>query len=96
MKNKILSEFYDRENNKKAVVGLIIEPQVYYVDFYEDDNIIETRTFPGKSLHYVEDAAENYIFGILQLDLEKKWQSNQLFCQTYSSIICYFLVFLSL
>ena len=85
MKNKILSEFYDRESNKKAVVGLMIEPQVYYVDFYQDNNIIETRTFPGKSFYYVEDAAENYICGILNIEVEDKWQSNQLFCQTYSS-----------
>jgi len=85
MKTKNISQFFCDKSERKAVVGLMIEPQVYYVDFYEDDNIIETRTFPGKSLHYVEDAAENYIFGILQLDLEKKWQSNQLFCQTYSS-----------
>ena len=85
MKTKNISQFFCDKSERKAVVGLMIEPQVYYVDFYEDDNIIETRTFPGKSLHYVEDAAENYIFGILQLDSEKKWQSNQLFCQTYSS-----------
>ena len=85
MKTKDISHFFCDKSERKAVVGFMIEPQVYYVDFYQDNNIIETRTFPGKSFYYVEDAAENYICGILNIEVEDKWQSNQLFCQTYSS-----------
>jgi hypothetical protein len=33
----------------------------YYIDYYDQGgNKFYTETFPGKSIHYVEDAAENW------------------------------------
>lgn len=33
----------------------------YYIDFYDaGGNKFFTETFPGKSVHYVEDAADNW------------------------------------
>jgi hypothetical protein len=29
---------------------------------------MDTRFFPNKSIHYVEDAAENYTLGILKIE----------------------------
>ena len=33
---------------------------MYVVDFYEDEERIETREFPNKSIHYAESAARNW------------------------------------
>ena len=41
------------------------EKSYYYIDFYNDKNfIIGRKVFEGKSLSYVEDAAENWTLNI--------------------------------
>ena len=67
MKNKIISKFWDPDHTKQAIVGVDSNTQCYYVEFYNDDKLVETKMFPGKSLYYVEDAAENYTLGILNV-----------------------------
>jgi hypothetical protein len=62
MKTK-LSEY--TKDDRTAVVYL--ENGVHGVDFMLSDNTIGSRTFPNNSLHYVEDAAENWILDIIKV-----------------------------
>jgi hypothetical protein len=32
----------------------------YAVDMFEDNDLVETRILPGKSIYYAEDLAENW------------------------------------
>jgi len=41
--------------------------EMYVVDFYENDMIVETRELPGKSIYYAQDAAENWLNGVLKV-----------------------------
>jgi hypothetical protein len=41
---------------------------MFVVDFYEDEERIETREFPNKSIHYAESAARNWDAGIIEND----------------------------
>lgn len=40
----------------------------YVVDMYENGKLIETRELPGKSIHYVNDVAENWDKGVIKND----------------------------
>lgn len=57
-----LSEYYSEDRQRKAVINLIKE--TLSVDFYQNEEYIWTIEYPDKSIHYVEDAAENYVLGI--------------------------------
>lgn len=61
-----LSEFWSDDNSKTATI--ILDNGTYGVEFYQDNELIEYRTFPNKSLRYAEDAAENFTLGILRFD----------------------------
>ena len=40
----------------------------YFVDFYLDDVIIDSRKIEGHTLQYAEDLAENYVNGVIRVD----------------------------
>jgi hypothetical protein len=61
-----LSEFWSDDKSKTATI--ILDNGAYGVEFYENNELIEYRTFPNKSLRYAEDAAENFALGILRFD----------------------------
>ena len=63
MKNK-LSEYYSDDGSNKAVV--VEHDGRYSIDFYENNRYNHTIMYNQKSLHYVEDAAENYALGIFK------------------------------
>ena len=63
-----VSTFLSADLCKKAVVCVDSKACYYFVDFYFDEKYIDTTAFPGKSLRYVEDAAENYTLGILNVN----------------------------
>jgi hypothetical protein len=39
----------------------------YGVQYFKGENVFKEERFPGKSIHYVEDAAENWSLGIKKL-----------------------------
>ena len=41
---------------------------MYVVDLYEDLQLVGTKEYPGKSIHYAESAANNWDIGILKND----------------------------
>jgi hypothetical protein len=67
MPSKVISKFWDPDHIKMAVVHVDTKTCAYFVEFYIDEKLIETRDFPNKSLYFVEDAAENYTMGILNV-----------------------------
>jgi hypothetical protein len=65
MSNSI-SEYYSNDKQKKATVLLDPSTSVYWVDFFKDNKCFISLPYPGKSIHFVEDVAENFVTGILK------------------------------
>jgi len=69
--SKVLSEFWSDDNYKKALVCVDAKTQCYFIECYDVHlsglKIVDTISFPGRSLRYAEDAAENFILGILNV-----------------------------
>ena len=43
------------------------EPDVMFVvDLFEDDKLVESRSLPGKSIHYANDVSKNWDNGIIK------------------------------
>jgi len=59
---KVLISEYFKDDGTVAKVFKDEENWIEYVD--KNGERITFETFPGKSIHYVEDAAENYALGI--------------------------------
>lgn len=66
MINDIISTYYSDCGEGFATV---IEGDGYYlIEYYTNEGVIlHEEKFEGKSLHYVEDAAENWALGIKKL-----------------------------
>jgi hypothetical protein len=65
----LISTFYEAADNRAGRAEVHQGPTGYYIEFYRSDgSLITTEYFPNHSIHYVEDAAENWTFGIKQLN----------------------------
>jgi hypothetical protein len=64
---KPISEHYSGDKTKKAVININLKACYYFIDFYANNIYIDTVAYPEKSIHFVEDAAENYTLGILNV-----------------------------
>jgi antitoxin component YwqK of YwqJK toxin-antitoxin module len=62
-----LSEFYSDDKDKKAVITLDANTQTYWVDYYKEGKLLLSLPYVDKSIYYVEDAAENFCNGILNV-----------------------------
>lgn len=68
-----IGAFYSEDYRLKAVI--VKGDNCFFVDFYKDDVIIDSRRIEDKSLRYVEDIAENFVNGIIQID-PQTWRLN--------------------
>jgi hypothetical protein len=59
-----VSKFFNRDKSKSAVVYSINGGSSYVIDLYEGKILVDYMVIKGKSIQYVEDAAENYVLGI--------------------------------
>jgi hypothetical protein len=59
-----VSKFFNRDKSKSAVVYSINGGSSYVIDLYEGKTLVDYMVIKGKSIQYVEDAAENYVLGI--------------------------------
>ena len=59
-----VSKFFNRDKSKSAVVYSINGGSSYVIDLYEGETLVDYMVIKGKSIQYVEDAAENYMLGI--------------------------------
>lgn len=64
---KEVSEHIGAYLKRHAYVNYDMDEECYFIDFYQDDNYITSERYPGKSIHFAEDAAENYATGILNV-----------------------------
>lgn len=62
--SSVIEEY--KQGNRKAVI--VLEGETLCIDFYKDDRHINNVEYPNNSIHFVKDAAENYINGILNFD----------------------------
>lgn len=68
---KLISIYYKEENNSRARAEVIREDRDggYSIHYYHaTGDLFKTESYEGKSLQYVEDAAENWTLGIKVLN----------------------------
>ena len=65
-----ISTYYaDPPGQGHCNVCMNFKEEMAYIDYYDDNGKqFFTEDFPGRSLRYVEDAAENWALGIKKLD----------------------------
>ena len=56
----------NRESNIRKHVTQ--DGEMYVVDLIEDGVLLEERELPGKSIHYANDVAENWLLGIINIE----------------------------
>ena len=59
-----LSEHYNEDKTKKAVVGVNMKTHCYHVEYWSDGKYSGMEFYPGKSVHWAIDCAENWVLGI--------------------------------
>lgn len=62
---KILHEYIGIDNHINRKAEVTIDKNGDYGVRYIIDETIEYRIFPDHSIHYAEDAAENWVLGII-------------------------------
>ena len=59
-----ISSFESEDGSRRSVVWSINGGSSYVIDLYEGETLVDYMVIKGKSIQYVEDAAENYVLGI--------------------------------
>lgn len=59
----MISEYF-KDGGEVASVHKARGRNDFFIIYADNDGVIDTERFPGKSLQYVEDAAENWALGI--------------------------------
>lgn len=67
MNSKVILTLYGEGEFSSLHAEVMIEDDIPVVEFRKSGQLIATRAFPDNTLQYAEDAAENYILGILRL-----------------------------
>jgi hypothetical protein len=65
---KILHEYIGIDNHVNRKAEVTIDKNGDYGVRYIINDIVEYRIFPDHSIHYAEDAAENWVLGIISLN----------------------------
>ncbi len=73
---KEIETYYSEDRNKHCV--LTLQKETFVVEFYENNTRLGEIEYADKSIHYVKDAAINYIQGILTREIIKNYQKNVL------------------
>tara|TARA_R110001592_G_scaffold162972_3_gene396670 strand:+ start:982 stop:1203 length:222 start_codon:yes stop_codon:yes gene_type:complete len=61
----------DRLNNRDTKYKKVGEK--HYVEFYEDNRIIGIIDYSKHSMHYVDDAIENFVTGLMTLETIERY-----------------------
>lgn len=65
---KKISTFYTDDETGYCEVHINYKEEMFYIKYFDDQNkCFFVEDFPGKSMRYVEDAAENWTLGIKKL-----------------------------
>lgn len=66
---KISTYYADPPGRGHCDVSMDFKEEMAFIEYYDDNGKqFYTEDFPGKSMRYVEDAAENWALGIKKLD----------------------------
>lgn len=66
---KKISTYYAESGKGKADVCMDFKEEIAYIEYFDsNDKCFFREEFPNKSLHYVEDAAENWALGIKKIE----------------------------
>jgi len=66
---KKLSTLYPKQGDGWCEIHLDGKEEMLYINFYNEWGVrIARQDFPDKSMHYVQDAAENWCSGIKKLE----------------------------
>lgn len=64
-----LSTFYSDRDRGYCEVHVDLKNEMFYIKYFDDNNRqFFVEDFPNKSLHYVNDAAENWALGIKKIE----------------------------
>lgn len=67
---KHLSTYYSDHDEGYCEVHIDFKEEKFYIKYFDNNGKrFFTEDFPGKSMRYVEDAAENWALGIKKLEL---------------------------
>lgn len=69
---KILKRFNSADNKKQSLIGL--EDETLVVEFIENGKRVGEIEYPDKAYNYVEDAAENWISGVMTEETIKNYK----------------------
>jgi|TARA_R110001606_G_scaffold389107_1_gene554910 hypothetical protein len=61
------NEFFNTTNNKSAIIS-IMDDEILMLVCYQDGTHIGTIHYPDNNFHYVKDAANNFVNGILDTE----------------------------
>ena len=65
---KEISVYYADDGLNMAAVFLDLKTEEYYIEYKNTSGtVFFVEHFPSKSIHFVEDAAENWVLGIKEL-----------------------------
>lgn len=69
MSKKISTYYADPPGRGYCEVCMNFKEEMAYIDYFDDNGKqFFSEDFPGKSMRYVEDAAENWALGIKKLN----------------------------
>lgn len=69
LRRKISTYWADPPGKGYAEVWIDFKEEMGYIEYFDDtEKKFFTEDFPGKSIRYVEDAAENWALGIKKLE----------------------------
>jgi len=64
-----LSTYYSEIDKGYCEVHMNFKDEMAYIKYFDNNGrMFFTEDFPGKSIHYVNDAAENWCTGIKKLE----------------------------
>lgn len=68
MSERVIGEYYTQDSSGFCRVMYNSIEELFFIEYFDENNKrFYLEDFPNKSLHYVEDAAENWCLGIKKL-----------------------------
>ena len=62
-----ISEYYGEGDYEGYLAKVLVEDGVPVVEYWKNKEFVAVRSFPNNNMNYVEDAAENFVTGVLKL-----------------------------
>jgi hypothetical protein len=64
MTRTVISTYFSEEDINMLRAEVFEENNMFGIQYLKGGTVFHEERFPGKSIHYVEDAAENWALGI--------------------------------